>query len=51
MRNASAEPPWSKTFLENAIPEIIKLVTVMKNIVIGSGNIKKRPSQPHQNEP
>ena len=36
--------------IENAMPEIIKLITVTKNIVVGSGNIKKLPSQPHQNE-
>ena len=50
IRNANAEPPWSKTFLKKAIPEITKLTIEINNTVIGSGNIKKLPSQLHQNE-
>ena len=50
IKKAKAEPPWSNTFLKKAIPEIIKLTIEINKTVIGSGNIKKLPSQPHQNE-
>ena len=50
IKKAKAEPPWSNTFLKKAIPEIIKLTIEINKTVIGSGNIKKLPSPPHQNE-
>ncbi len=50
IKKAKADPPWSRTFLKKAIPDIIKLVIEINKIVMGSGSIKKQPSQPLQNE-
>ena len=50
IKKAKADPPWSRTFLKKAMPDIIKLVIEINKIVMGSGSIKKQSSQPLQNE-
>ena len=51
MSQSTCNKTDKKTFFKKAIPEIIKLIKEINNTVIGSGNIKKQPSQPHRNEP